>query len=217
MRQRSIFSNFSRFSGSSPGIVTYKEPICRLPSAKKSVTPLTTNDTSPVVSDNKETFEKEFVTILDRIITGSSEDTDVQRLFTRVKEILTRTPIKKPSIPYFYHPKYRVEGNTYQVQDTKEVIIVASLAALVPEVILYPFGEDVLSPLPEATSFEMTINDSEGKTGVAEAQLELNQNDIAYVTFDAFYEVPEEASLRRKCRLSDFVLPATFSGRFSLI
>lgn len=157
-------------------------------------------------------FQEHFIEILDRVLQGlGDQDEETTRVIKRIRQVLLAPSPKRQALPYFCSPRYSVETNFYRIEG-KDVTIVACLPGAVPTLILYPFGGDIIPGLEQA-NFELTVTDSEGKTGVAQAELRIRDDEIAYITFPGFWEI-QDPGARRPASLSDFVLPVVFSGRY---
>lgn len=216
MNRGSIFNAFTRFSRAPSRT---EEAVCLVPTKLREEPKFRVEDRSvreeKVERSDEVPFEKKFILLLNKILLNldHGEDGDLCRILTRVHDVLVKPPVKKQSLPYFYHPKYTVESNLYQI-DGSDIIIAACLSAIVPQIILYPFGRDIIADV-EVTTFEMSITDSDGKAGVAEVYLNVDKDGLTSITFGKYYEIDEDG-LRVECKIDRFTLPATFSGRYTL-
>lgn len=210
----SIFNGFARFAK----VPIPEHAVClALAPSRAPSPPLPPPTTLPAIQYERENlttsqFDNHIIALFSRVLADLGEQDELtHRVVKRIRDTLLLPPHKRQALPYFCSPRYSVETNFYQVEGS-DITIVACLPGVVPEIILYPFGGDILPGL-EQSQFELTLTDSEGKTGVAQAELQIRDDEIAFITFTGFCAI-EATGHRTPVPLREFVLPITFSGRY---
>lgn len=155
--------------------------------------------------------ETDFPSLLARVLAlpEQSGEEQTRKVLTQLRNMIKRLE-QVAARPYFYVPRYVVPSNYYRVED-HELVMSACLPGAVPEIILYPFGDDVVLGLTGGP-WELSLTDSEEQEGVARGQLQLQEDGIAYVSFTGYDRIV--SGVRQEVPLSVFVLPLTFAGRY---